>query len=93
MLSLCFFRIKGQPSGEAFIQMDSEQSAFICASQRHHRYLVINKKQRYIEVFQCSLDDMLLVRPLLCLNVHVLWFNLKESLFNYSMRIDDHVVR
>ncbi|OQR71710.1 hypothetical protein BIW11_10832 [Tropilaelaps mercedesae] len=55
------YNAQGQPSGEAFIQMDCEQSAFICASQRHHRYLVINKKQRYIEVFQCSLEDMLLV--------------------------------
>ena len=41
--------------------MDSEHSAFLSASQRHHRYLVIDKKQRYIEVFQCSLEDMLLV--------------------------------
>ncbi|XP_022656369.1 RNA-binding protein fusilli-like isoform X2 [Varroa destructor] len=53
------YNAQGQPSGEAFIQMDSEQSAFICAAHRHHRYLVINKKQRYIEVFQCSLEDML----------------------------------
>lgn len=52
---------QGQPSGEAFIQMDSEASAYACASQRHHRYMVYGKKQRYIEVFQCSGDDMNLV--------------------------------
>lgn len=41
--------------------MDSENSAFACASQRHHRYMIFGKKQRYIEVFQCSGDDMHLV--------------------------------
>ena len=63
--------LKGQPSGEAFIQMDSEQSASMAAQQRHHRYMIFGKKQRYIEVFQCSVDDMNLTgginmqRPLL----------------------------
>lgn len=55
------YNAQGQPSGEAFIQMDSESSAFACASQRHHRYMIYGKKQRYIEVFQCSGDDMNLV--------------------------------
>ncbi|KAL0125535.1 hypothetical protein PUN28_004564 [Cardiocondyla obscurior] len=55
------YNAQGQPSGEAFIQMDSEASAYACASQRHHRYMVYGKKQRYIEVFQCSGDDMNLV--------------------------------
>ena len=50
--------LQGQPSGEAFIQMDSEQSSFQAAHQRHHRYMVFGKKQRYIEVFQCSGEDM-----------------------------------
>lgn len=50
--------MQGQPSGEAFIQMDSEQSSFQAAHQRHHRYMVFGKKQRYIEVFQCSGEDM-----------------------------------
>lgn len=53
--------LQGQPSGEAFIQMDSEQSAFLAAQQRHNRYMVFGKKQRYIEVFQCSGEDMNLV--------------------------------
>lgn len=62
-LFLSFFLLprQGQPSGEAFIQMDSEASAYACASQRHHRYMIFGKKQRYIEVFQCSGDDMSLV--------------------------------
>ncbi|XP_076343782.1 RNA-binding protein fusilli-like isoform X2 [Tachypleus tridentatus] len=55
------YNAQGQPSGEAFIQMDSEQSAYLAAQQRHHRYMVFGKKQRYIEVFQCSVDDMNLV--------------------------------
>lgn len=41
--------------------MDSEASAHACASFRHHRYMVFGKKQRYIEVFQCSGEDMNLV--------------------------------
>jgi len=53
--------LQGQPSGEAFIQMDSEQSAFLSAQQKHHRYMIFGKKQRYIEVFQCSGEDMNLV--------------------------------
>ena len=53
--------LQGQPSGEAFIQMDSEQSSFLAAQQRHHRNMSFGKKQRYIEVFQCSGEDMHLV--------------------------------
>lgn len=41
--------------------MDSEQSAFAAAQMRHHRYMYFGKKQRYIEVFQCSGEDMSLV--------------------------------
>ncbi|XP_033231129.1 RNA-binding protein fusilli isoform X3 [Belonocnema kinseyi] len=55
------YNTQGQPSGEAFIQMNSEGSAYACASQRHHRYMIFGKKQRYIEVFQCSGEDMNLV--------------------------------
>ncbi|XP_037888194.1 RNA-binding protein fusilli isoform X3 [Glossina fuscipes] len=49
---------QGQPSGEAFIQMDSEESARLCAQRKHHQFMVFGKKYRYIEVFQCSGDDM-----------------------------------
>ncbi|XP_037302563.1 RNA-binding protein fusilli-like [Manduca sexta] len=55
------YNAQGHPSGEAFIQMDSEASAFLCAQQKHHRYMTFGKKQRYIEVFQCSGDDMNMV--------------------------------
>ena len=53
--------MKGQPSGEAFIQMDSESSAYGASNNKHHRYMVFGKKQRYIEVFQCSGEDMSVV--------------------------------
>ncbi|XP_023947834.2 RNA-binding protein fusilli-like [Bicyclus anynana] len=51
----------GYPSGEAFIQMDSENSAFMCAQQKHRQCMSFGKKQRCIEVLQCSGDDMNLV--------------------------------
>lgn len=41
--------------------MDSEHSSFQAAQQRHHRNMSFGKKQRYIEVFQCSGEDMHLV--------------------------------
>lgn len=46
--------------------MDSEQSAALAATARHHKYMTCitaqqQKKQRYIEVFQCSIDDMNMV--------------------------------
>lgn len=41
--------------------MNSEPAAFQAAQQRHHRYMIFGKKQRYIEVFQCSGEDMNMV--------------------------------
>ena len=41
--------------------MDSDVSAHAAATNRHNRYMVIGKKQRYIEVLQCSGEDMSLV--------------------------------
>ena len=41
--------------------MDSENSANKASVNRHNRYMVIGKKQRYIEVLQCSGEDMSLV--------------------------------
>jgi len=55
------FNAQGQPSGEAFIQMDGEVSSHGASSNRHNRYMVIGKKQRYIEVLQCSGEDMSMV--------------------------------
>ena len=52
---------QGHPSGEAFIQMDSEAASAASSMERHNKYMQIGKKQRYIEVFQCSADDMNLV--------------------------------
>ncbi|RZF37025.1 hypothetical protein LSTR_LSTR004713 [Laodelphax striatellus] len=49
---------EGQPSGEAFIQMDCQLSAFITAQLKHHRYMFLGKNLHYIEVLQCSGDDM-----------------------------------
>lgn len=60
MLSSFSFK-QGQPSGEAFIQMDSEESARLCAQRKHNQFMVFGKKYRYIEVFQCSGDDMNMV--------------------------------
>lgn len=52
---------QGQFNGEAFIQMDSEAAAYQSAQQKHHKNMMFGKKQRYIEVFQCSGDDMNMV--------------------------------
>lgn len=41
--------------------MDSESAAQASAQQKHHKTMMFGKKQRYIEVFQCSGDDMNLV--------------------------------
>jgi epithelial splicing regulatory protein 1/2 len=51
---------QGQPSGEAFIQMDSETSAYLSAQQKHHRYMTFGKKQRYIEVSDSSMMTYLI---------------------------------
>lgn len=41
--------------------MDSEEAAHASAQQKHNKYMMFGKKPRYIEVFQCSGDDMNLV--------------------------------
>ena len=41
--------------------MDSENAAQQSAQQKHHKIMMFGKKQRYIEVFQCSGEDMNLV--------------------------------
>ncbi|XP_058054122.1 RNA-binding protein fusilli [Anopheles bellator] len=55
------YNAQGQFNGEAFIQMDSETAAYQSAQQKHHKNMMFGKKQRYIEVFQCSGDDMNMV--------------------------------
>jgi len=41
--------------------MDNETSAFLTAQAKHNRFMTYFKKQRYIEVFQCSGEDMNMV--------------------------------
>lgn len=41
--------------------MDSESAASASAQQKHHKHMMFGKKQRYIEVFQCSGEDMNMV--------------------------------
>uniref|UniRef100_A0A182TPF5 RRM domain-containing protein n=1 Tax=Anopheles melas TaxID=34690 RepID=A0A182TPF5_9DIPT len=55
------YNAQGQFNGEAFIQMDSETAAYQSAQQKHHKNMMFGKKQRYIEVFQCSGEDMNMV--------------------------------
>ena len=38
--------------------MDSEQAAEIAALNRHKKFMFIGNKKRYIEVIQCSGEDM-----------------------------------
>ncbi|CAI4223186.1 unnamed protein product [Auanema sp. JU1783] len=52
------FNCQGNPSGECFIQMNSEHAALAAALASHNKFMIIGKKQRYIEVFQCSSEDM-----------------------------------
>lgn len=61
LFKISYKKKQGQPSGEAFIQMDSEESARASAQLKHNKYMIFGKKYRYIEVFQCSGDDMNLV--------------------------------
>ncbi|XP_060051947.1 epithelial splicing regulatory protein 1 isoform X4 [Erinaceus europaeus] len=45
---------QGRPSGDAFIQMKSADRAFMAAQKCHKK----NMKDRYVEVFQCSAEEM-----------------------------------
>ncbi|XP_030639288.1 epithelial splicing regulatory protein 1 isoform X2 [Chanos chanos] len=48
---------QGRPSGDAFIQMRSPERAFLAAQRCHKRGM----KERYVEVFQCSVQEMSIV--------------------------------
>ncbi|CAF4135940.1 unnamed protein product, partial [Rotaria magnacalcarata] len=52
------YNAHGQPSGEAFIQMNSEAASFNAAAHKNNKYMFFNGKKRYIEVIQCSGEDM-----------------------------------
>lgn len=59
-----FVILQGSPSGEAFIQMDSELAAESAAINRHKKFMLLagpQGRKRYIEVFQCSSADMSVV--------------------------------
>ncbi|XP_046897862.1 epithelial splicing regulatory protein 2 isoform X2 [Hypomesus transpacificus] len=45
---------QGRPSGDAFIQMKSSDRAFMVAQKCHKKMM----KDRYVEVFQCSTEEM-----------------------------------
>lgn len=46
--------LQGRPSGDAFIQMKSADRAFLAAQRCHKKTM----KDRYVEVFQCSAEEM-----------------------------------
>lgn len=48
------YNLQGRPSGEAFVQLQTADQAHTCANDRHLKHL----GERYIEVFQCSVQDM-----------------------------------
>lgn len=52
------YKSDGKPSGDAFVQMDSEGSAALTAACCHRRYIRGWRKLRYVEVYQCSMDDI-----------------------------------
>lgn len=56
-VSFCFSsspHTQGRPSGDAFIQMKSADRAFLAAQKYHKKTM----KDRYVEVFQCSAEEM-----------------------------------
>jgi len=53
--------MQGTPSGEAFIQMDSEKSAESTALTKNRKLMFVGGTRRYVEVIQCSGDEMALV--------------------------------
>ncbi|KAK3085541.1 hypothetical protein FSP39_004993 [Pinctada imbricata] len=55
------YTAQGEPSGEAFIQMDSEESAQLTTLNRSKRQMTFAQKKRIIDVIQCSGEDMNLV--------------------------------
>ncbi|KAL8612408.1 hypothetical protein ACOMHN_008393 [Nucella lapillus] len=55
------YTAQGEASGEAFIQLDSEDAALVTVLNRHRRPMIYANKKRIIDVLQCSGDDMSLV--------------------------------
>jgi len=53
--------MQGAASGEAFIQMDSEKSSESTALTKNKKLMFVSGVRRYVEVIQCSGDEMALV--------------------------------
>lgn len=49
--------LQGRPSGDAFIQMKVSDKAFMVSQKCHKKTM----KDRYVEVFQCSTEEMSIV--------------------------------
>ncbi len=52
---------QGQPSGEAFIQFDGELSSFNASNHKNGKCMYFGSKKYFIEVIQCSGEEMNLV--------------------------------
>lgn len=55
------FNAQGQPSGEAFIQFDGEISSLNVSNHKNGKCMFFNGKKYFIEVIQCSGEEMNLV--------------------------------
>jgi epithelial splicing regulatory protein 1/2 len=55
------YNAEGTPSGEAFIQMDSEASAESASMSKNKKLMFVGSKRRYVDVIQCSGDEMSVV--------------------------------
>ena len=53
--------MKGQASGESFIQFDGEQSSLNASMHKNGKCLFFANKKFFIEVLQCSGEEMNLV--------------------------------
>jgi len=50
--------VQGVPTGEAFVQLDSEYAAELASTTKTKKLYIINGAKRYMEVIQCCGDDM-----------------------------------
>ena len=48
------FNAQGQPSGEAFIQLDSESASFNVSNHKNGKCMYFNGKKHFLEAIQCS---------------------------------------
>uniref|UniRef100_A0A913HLV4 RRM domain-containing protein n=1 Tax=Strongyloides stercoralis TaxID=6248 RepID=A0A913HLV4_STRER len=78
----------GESSGEAFIQLVSEEGAQQISSKLHNKFMEVGKKKRYIEVFQSSLNDIKLISGPNVLNTlypqslsYTPYYNITESTY------------